>query len=318
MKENIYTKMLTSPTTKKHKATREDVSWFNIKNYSFVRKLTIIDMLEELYARLELIGFSSPEELIDFPSIKKSYIDITSGKPEIRKNTYQETSQLEDLSKKVITADKNPLSVDIENRTIEIKSPVYELTVSHIENIYQNLKLRDFHSPYIKHITDDDEPNKTDTLTSLQKPYVDHVYLYVDLEGYTDAQLINSFKNTISTLRERYKIEKKFNYTEKPLPKNKIIDIFRNQAIPIADLLIWQRINGIQIPLSQVNKLLNLEDIDTPNKYVEFDGSNFKATKLKTFDLTFNDGRLEQLSIAIQKNENLKTMTIEELIKNTK
>ncbi|WP_416261061.1 DUF6387 family protein [Gibbsiella quercinecans] len=318
MKENIYTKMLTSPTTKKHKATREDVSWFNIKNYSFVRKLTIIDMLEELYARLELIGFSSPEELIDFPSIKKSYIDIISGKPEIRKNTDQVTSQLESISKKVITADKNSLSVDIENRTIEIKSPVYELTVSHIENIYQNLKSRDFHSPYIKHITDDDEPNKTDTLTSLQKPYVDHVYLYVDLEGYTEAQLINSFKNTISTLRERYKIEKKFNYTEKPLPKNKIIDIFRNQVIPIADLLIWQRINGIQIPLSQVNKLLNLEDIDTPNKYVEFDGSNFKATKLKTFDLTFNDGRLEQLSIAIQKNENLKTMTIEELIKNTK
>ncbi|QTF10216.1 hypothetical protein HC231_21510 [Brenneria izadpanahii] len=314
MKENIYTKMLTSPTTKKHKATREDVSWFNIKNYNFVRKLTIADMLDELYARLELIGFSSHEELIDFPGIKKSYIDIISGKPEIRKNTYQETSQLEDISKE----ENKSLCFNIENRTIEIKSPVYELTVSHIENIYQNLKLRDFHSPYIKHITDDDEPNKADTLTSLQKPYVDHVYLYVDLEGYTDAQLIDSFKNTISTLRERYKIEKKFNYTEKPLPKNKIIDIFRNQVIPIADLLIWQRINGIQIPLSQVNKLLSLEDIDTPNKYVEFDGSNFKATKLKTFDLTFNDGRLEQLSIAIQKNENLKTMTIEELIKNTK
>lgn len=279
----------------KNEGTPEELSWFKIKNYDFVRDLTLRDLLIELVVRADLC--TQPDVVTRYGCIlsktedySKTYPRIISGEPAIHE-FYKSHDKIPDLCY---------LAEDDDISTPALALPVREMSIRDIDACHDALSfgekkyytLEESLHPCRLSVSKS-SLNPDTPLTDIQRrPFcmgIEQIYLAVD-PSFTESQLIASFREILADINTRHGIFTSPDEPQSTLRKKTLYDIHAYHIIPLIDLVLWQIQNRKKIPLRNVYNLLKNNQFDAPSSSTGYSETNFRNANLKTFDLIMNQG----------------------------
>lgn len=288
-----YSQVLANAHCEPYEATTEDFSWFCMKNYQFIRNLSLRNIICELAIRTDLgivANTKNDHGIITKPLFDEIYADITSGKPSISARFSSDISRPELIK----------LAEDFNNNVENKKTPIRELNAQDIYDCHDALSAGDgetyslsqLNSPHPCCCINKTLPeNKTEVLlTELQSSDVELVYLSVD-PSYSDRQLIDSFKQTLKCLREKNHLLTVNEDKAYVLSKNKFLSIGSASIIPLMDLVIWQVNNKKALGVRQIYNLLKSYKIDARAADTLYNSGNFVQSVLELFEQIIDKGR---------------------------
>ena len=296
--------------------TPEELSWFDIRRYDYVRDLSLKHLMTELIVRGVLC--SKPNILTWDGAVlgpgeifKTCYPRITDGKPALHP-LFISHEQLPEL--KYLRAPDTPAFT-------MLTLPVRELSISDIDDCYHALSAADVdktffsleesrHPCNLGHISKSDfEPDTP--LTTLQRQafgsHIEQIYLAVD-PSCTKKQLIDAFRVLLTDLDNQYGIFASSAKKTTSIRQKLLYDIQACHLIPLTDLLLWQVSNRKIIPLRNIYNLFEQHNFNESSSSTGFSETNFRNRYLRTFDLVMNQGNPgEILSKLLEKTEDYDT-----------
>lgn len=318
--KSYYSQVLSRAKCKEHRASQEEVDWFDIKNYQFANRIPFKELICELIARVDSANAAHTEDsygIVSASLFDKIYSDITTGHPTINNyfiydhNDPRIISLANKMEQEVEIADGGDLElITLDQASLNI--PVRELNISDIRDCYHAISSTETitvpmyantsHPCYTGFLKKEDINNDT-TLTTVQskKNGIEQLYLSVDL-SFSEAQLITAFEKILAELRQH-----------KKLTRRKILDIKLHKMLPLMDLIIWQVKERKRLPLWQIYNLLEGFPVESSDSITGFDWSKFNKGVLRTLEKVLGQGTLLPLLDALDDNKGHYDISLVEL-----
>lgn len=264
-------------------AEEEDLTWFKIKNYDFIKELTLGDFLYELISRkfiyetslmLNFDFFMGDEEVA-----AAEY--IFNGKPEVRDIVLKSSDR--------IIKQLNAGDID----------SAYHL----INNQYSSLPGEVLKARNVEF---------NDRLADLKIPNENNIYASINIREFTDEQLISEFQALLTTWRKVYGIQAPKIRKTNPLAVSNILKIFDYRIIPITDIYIWGNLNSKEIK----PKLVEKKFYNASGYNYVIDSESYRRTVKVFHKNVFEAGYIEDMSNTVLYNSHLRNATISEIMAN--
>ncbi|EPN6935910.1 DUF6387 family protein [Klebsiella variicola] len=294
-----YQQLLHQARCRKNIAVRpEELAWFDIGHYKYVRHLTLRELMTELVVRGSLCtapdivtwdgAVLGPGEVF-----QTCYPNIIAGEPALHK-LFISHETIPELNYLRSTEGVASPALDL---------PVRELSIGDIDACYHALSAAETdeatfsletsrHPCYLGHVRKSEIEPET-RLTRLQTQafgsHIEQIYLAVD-PSFSKSQLIDAFSELLTDLDNQYGLFTPSAGRHGGLRKKLLYDIQACHLIPLIDLLLWQIRNGKILPLRVVGNLLEKRPFDASSASTGYSETNFRNRYLRTFNQVMNQG----------------------------
>lgn len=294
-----YQQLLHQARCQKNIAVRpEELAWFDIGHYQYVRHLTLRELMTELVVRGSLC--TAPDIVTRDGTVlgpgevfQTCYPKIIAGEPELHK-LFISHEKIPELNYLRSTEDVCPQALEL---------PVRELSIGDIDTCYHALSAAETagttfsmetsrHPCYLGYVRKSEIEPET-RLTRLQTQtfgsYIEQIYLAVD-PSFSKSQLIDAFSELLTDLDNQYGLFTPSADRHGGLGKKLLYDIQACHLIPLIDLLLWQIRNGKVLPLRVIGNLLEKHSFDASSASTGYSQTNFRNRYLRTFNQVMNQG----------------------------
>lgn len=222
------------------RATKKDLSWFDLNNYNFINKLTLSEFIQELEWREFLYRNVNEDSLFFGDEYEIKYQRIFSGDPnlEIPNEEEKEISEfIESVNAQGPTLrnmygelPKIPSSLGVSPITFT------ELSMYGYSAIDQGFFKRDEEYFYIK-----PEAMLASVTGNLKECFTNMVLLSVNLDDATDEEILVSMRKLLPLWRKQLELPENAYVAPKKIGLKTLQKLITNRVLPILDLLIWER-----------------------------------------------------------------------------
>ncbi|CNI55928.1 DUF6387 family protein [Yersinia pekkanenii] len=288
------------------KATKKELSWFNMKNYAFLHNLTLIDLIKELEWRDYLFRDLDDDSDIFENEYQIKYNRIFSGDPNI------EILNQEELESAELVRYINGQAPSLRNIYGELPrlssregvSPVTftELSMYSSAAIEQGFFKRDEENTYIKSnaLLASVTGNIDDCLSN-------RLLTSIDLDDATDDEIITSMTHLLPLWRAQLSLPEKDHVAQKRIGVKTLQKLISNRVLPILDLLLWAKVSGKEI----TNPMISLLVFDDDPKDTQAIKESIKPFALEAME----DKYTRLLRLYLNKDKELGSTKISELMR---
>ena len=297
---SYYHQLLNRAGCKKDKnnpAKSDELAWFNIKHYQYIRHLSIRHLMTEIVIRGHLCtapdfvawdgSVLGPRDIFNTCNQK-----IIAGEPKLHP-LFISHEKIPELNYLISPEDSTPI----------LTLPVRELSIGDIDACYHALSAAETgekffsleesrHPCYLGH-TRKSELNPDTPLTILQtkgfRSHVEQIYLAVD-PSFSKSQLIDAFRELLTDLDNQYGFFTPPAGHSTEIHQKLLSNIVNDNLIPLIDLLLWQITNRKTLPLRNIFNLLKGYPFDASSVKTGYSQTNFQSRYLRTFDRVMDQG----------------------------
>lgn len=222
------------------RATKKDLSWFDLNNYGFINELTLSEFIKELEWRDFLYRNVNEDTLIFDEEYEIKYQRIFKGDPNLdvlneeekEINNFIQSIHNQTPSLRNIHGDlpRIPSSLGVSPITFT------ELSMYGYSAIDQGFFKRDEEFFYIK-----PEAMLASVSGNLKECLTDMVLLSVDLNDATDEEIIVSMRKLLPLWRKQLGLPEHSHVASKKIGIKTLQKLITNKVLPILDLLIWEK-----------------------------------------------------------------------------
>lgn len=241
------------------RATKKDLSWFDINNYNFINGLTLSQFIKELEWRDFLYRDvdDDPSSFDREDAIK--YERIFSGDPNLDVPNKEE-KEIEEFIESAHAQGDSLRSIygDLPKIASALGvSPITftELSMYGYAAIDQGFFKRDEEYVYIK-----PESMLASVSGNLEECFTNMVLVSIDLEDATDEEIIASMTKVLPLWRKQLELPEQVHVARKRIGLKTIKKLMANRVLPILDLLIWERRNGKEVSNPMIGALVFNDD----------------------------------------------------------
>lgn len=290
----------------------EELAWFDIRHYKYLRDLSLRQLITELVIRgtlctaLDIVTWDGMT-LGPGKVFQTCYPKIIAGEPALHR-LFISHEKIPELNYLLSPGDFSPQALTL---------PVRELSIGDIDACYHALSAADSdreffsldefrHPCYLERISksefDPDTP-----LTTLQtqafRSHIGQIYLAVD-PAFSKSQLIDAFRELLTDLDEQYSIFTPTAGHNDGTNKKLLYDIQANHLIPLIDLLLWQVRNRRRLPSRNIYNLLKNHPFDASSADTGYSETNFRSGSLRTFERVMNQGNPGEILMKLLEKTN--------------
>lgn len=222
------------------RATKKDLSWFDLNNYNFINKLTLSEFIQELEWREFLYTNVNEDSLFFGDEYEIKYQRIFSGDPNLEIPN-EEEKEISEFIESV-----NAQGPTLRNMYGELPkissslgvSPITftELSMYGYSAIDQGFFKRDEEYFYIK-----PEAMLASVTGNLKDCFTNMVLLSVNLDDATDEEILVSMRKLLPLWRKQLELPENAYVAPKKIGLKTLQKLITNRVLPILDLLIWER-----------------------------------------------------------------------------
>lgn len=213
---------------------KELQAWFDYDNYVDVESCTLKGLHKELQVRKNIL------DSIEFFGEGDVYFDqILAGNPLISK------------------------TIDLDTHLAESQTHIRQVTFVHIESLKRSLEMFSQES-FVKGSDQLTKEVKEQPLTqSMRAVFMrtneSRVYTHFDLENSSDEEIIGSLRALLPVWRKEYGIKGR---KQEAFGLGRILKLVDYRILPMMDLLMWGKLNGVGLSNTILSRLLypNLTD----------------------------------------------------------
>ncbi|EIN1747143.1 hypothetical protein WDN15_000824 [Salmonella enterica] len=222
------------------RATKKDLSWFDLNNYNFINKLTLSEFIQELEWREFLYRNVNEDSLIFDDEYEVKYQRIFSGDPNLDV-TNEEEKEISEFIKSVNAQGPSLRTMYGELPKLSSSlgvSPITftELSMYGYSAIDQGFFKRDEEYFYIK-----PEAMLASVTGNLKKCFTDMVLLSVNLDDATDEEILVSMRKLLPLWRKQLELPEHAHVAPKKIGVKTLQKLITNRVLPILDLIIWEK-----------------------------------------------------------------------------
>ncbi|ECY2635668.1 hypothetical protein F6847_26310 [Salmonella enterica] len=222
------------------RATKEDLSWFDLNNYNFINKLTLSEFIQELEWREFLYRNVNEDSLIFDDEYEVKYQRIFSGDPNLDVPN-EEEKEISEFIKSVNAQGPSLRTMYGELPKLSSSlgvSPITftELSMYGYSAIDQGFFKRDEEYFYIK-----PEAMLASVTGNLKKCFTDMVLLSVNLDDATDEEILVSMRKLLPLWRKQLELPEHAHVAPKKIGVKTLQKLITNRVLPILDLIIWEK-----------------------------------------------------------------------------
>ncbi|WP_272694890.1 DUF6387 family protein [Providencia sp. PROV144] len=240
------------------KATKKDLSWFNLSNYSFLYGLTLKGLIEELEYRELLFRISDSNDDLDYYEYEIKFKRIFSGDPNISVLNDEERREEDEYNR--MQEDGGSLR-SIYGELPKLKSgegvhPVTfaELSMYSFSAIDSGFFKRDEDYVYMK--IEASLSSVTGNLDCLSNSVLTSIWL----DDSTDEEIIASITKLLPLWRKQLSIPEKEHLSQKRIGVKTLQKLITNRVIPLLDLLLWGKVSNKEITNPMIGLLVFNDD----------------------------------------------------------
>lgn len=222
------------------RATKNDLSWFDLDNYNFINSLTLSKFIKELEWRDFLYRNTNEDSLIFGEEYEIKYQRIFSGDP------YLDIPNEEEKEIEAFIEEVNSQTPSLKNIYGNLPTIASSLGVSPItftelsmygySAIDQGFFKRDEEYFYIK-----PEAMLASVSGNLKECFTNMVLLSVNLDDATDEEIIASMSKLLPMWRKQLELPEHAHVSQKRIGVKTLQKLISNRVLPILDLLIWEK-----------------------------------------------------------------------------
>lgn len=222
------------------RATKKDLSWFDLNNYNFINKLTLSEFIQELEWREFLYTNVNEDSLFFGDEYEIKYQRIFSGDPNLEIPN-EEEKEISEFIESV-----NAQGPTLRNMYGELPkissslgvSPITftELSMYGYSAIDQGFFKRDEEYFYIK-----PEAMLASVTGNLKDCFTNMVLLSVNLDDATDEEILVSMRKLLPLWRKQLELPENAYVAPKKIGLKTLQKLITNRVLPILDLLIWEK-----------------------------------------------------------------------------
>ncbi|EBV5299247.1 hypothetical protein BU509_21665 [Salmonella enterica subsp. enterica serovar Enteritidis] len=222
------------------RATKKDLSWFDLNNYNFINKLTLSEFIQELEWREFLYRNVNEDSLIFDDEYEVKYQRIFSGDPNLDVPN-EEEKEISEFIKSVNAQGPSLRTMYGELPKLSSSlgvSPITftELSMYGYSAIDQGFFKRDEEYFYIK-----PEAMLASVTGNLKKCFTDMVLLSVNLDDATDEEILVSMRKLLPLWRKQLELPEHAHVAPKKIGVKTLQKLITNRVLPILDLIIWEK-----------------------------------------------------------------------------
>ncbi|ENW0763506.1 DUF6387 family protein [Salmonella enterica] len=222
------------------RATKKDLSWFDLNNYNFINKLTLSEFIQELEWREFLYRNVNEDSLIFDDEYEVEYQRIFSGDPNLDVPN-EEEKEISEFIKSVNAQGPSLRTMYGELPKLSSSlgvSPITftELSMYGYSAIDQGFFKRDEEYFYIK-----PEAMLASVTGNLKKCFTDMVLLSVNLDDATDEEILVSMRKLLPLWRKQLELPEHAHVAPKKIGVKTLQKLITNRVLPILDLIIWEK-----------------------------------------------------------------------------
>ncbi|EEF6912753.1 hypothetical protein GPP46_001289 [Salmonella enterica] len=222
------------------RATKKDLSWFDLNNYNFINKLTLSEFIQELEWREFLYRNVNEDSLIFDDEYEVKYQRIFSGDPNLDVPN-EEEKEISEFIKSVNAQGPSLRTMYGELPKLSSSlgvSPITftELSMYGYSAIDQGFFKRDEEYFYIK-----PEAMLASVTGNLKKCFTDMVLLSVNLDDATDEEILVSMRKLLPLWRKQLELPEHAHVAPKKIGVKTLQRLITNRVLPILDLIIWEK-----------------------------------------------------------------------------
>ncbi|MBA0171239.1 DUF6387 family protein [Pectobacterium versatile] len=241
------------------KATRKELSWFDINNYEFVYELTLIDLIKELEWRDFLFrNLSSDYDIFDH-EYEIKYERIFSGDPNIDVLN-QEEIENEELIHAIQEQAPSLRNEYGELPSLPARDGVHPITFTELSmycftSIEQGFFKRDDEYTYIKA-----NAMLASVTGNIEDCLSTSVLTSINLDDATDEEIIANISQLLPLWRKQLSLPEQEHIAQKRVGVKTLKKLVSNRVIPILDLLLWGAKTGKDITNPMISLLVFGDD----------------------------------------------------------
>lgn len=241
------------------RAKKQDLSWFDLRNYDFLNNLTLPVLIEELEWRNILLNSIGDDIDIFDKEYEIKYERIFSGDPNLTTLNSEEQEATDFIHKvnsevpslRNLYGELPKLSSDIGVSPLSFT----ELSMYSFSAIDQGFFKRDEENTYIK-----TNSMLASVSGNLSDCFSSNVLATIDLDDATDDEIITSLTNLLPLWRKKLKVPEKDHIARKRIGIKTIQKLVSNRVLPIVDLLIWGEKVGKEVTNPMISALAFSDD----------------------------------------------------------
>jgi hypothetical protein len=288
------------------KATKKELSWFNMNNYAFLNSLTLLDFIKELEWRGFLFRYLGDEDGFFDHEYQIKYDRIFNGDPNIEIPN-QEEAETERFINEV--NDNAPSLRNLYGELPSISesegvSPVTftELSMYSFSAIEQGFFKWDEENTYIK-----SNAMLASVTGNIEECLSNRVLASINLNDATDDEIITGLIRLLPLWRKELSIPEKKHLAPKKIGLKTLQKLISNRVIPMLDLLLWGRKFGKEITNPMISLLVFNDDPKDTQAIKE---------SIKPFALeVMSDAYTRLLRLHVNKDNELGSTKISELMR---
>lgn len=241
------------------KATRNDLTWFDINNYDFINNLTLVGLIKELEWRECLFNeLANPHDSFDYENDIK-FNRIFNGDANIEVLSDEERENLEFIN-------------SVQEQTPSLKNLYGELpALPSREGVhpvtFTELSMYGFSAidqGFFKRYEDDTYLKSSAMMASvtgnLEGCFSSSVLTSIDLDGATDDEIITNLAILLPLWRKQLDLPEQEHIAQKRIGVRTIQKLVSNRVIPILDLLLWGQVKSKEITNPMLSALVFSDD----------------------------------------------------------
>ncbi|MEB5738605.1 DUF6387 family protein [Klebsiella aerogenes] len=241
------------------KATRKDLTWFDINNYDFINSLTLGGLIKELEWRDYLFNeLANPSVFFD-DEYDIKFNRIFSGDANIEVLSDEERDNLEFIN---AINEQTPSLRNLYGELPKLPSregvcPVTfsELSMYGFTAIDQGFFKRDEDYTYLK-----SNAMLASVTGNLEDCFSSSVLTSIDLDGATDDEIISNLAILLPLWRKQLGLPEQEHVAQKRIGIRTIQKLVSNRVLPILDLLLWGQVNSKEITNPMLSVLVFSDD----------------------------------------------------------